>query len=120
MKAKIIETGLIIDVYKCSDGKFYQSECGRTIGGYTATELDPNIGSELNEVNFAKKQSVAINGWIARTEFGDLELYTEYPERLGIGSWYSQLGELTLPTDYFHDLKWSDEPLAVTIQISKK
>lgn len=112
MKARVKKTGEIVDVELV---KFdYTKDNYITNNGnvYYADELDFNLSTP-------QKQSVTIDGWVARAEFGDLELYAEYPERLGIGSFYSQLGELTLPTDSFPDLKWEDEPRRCQVTITE-
>lgn len=67
------------------------------------------------------KQTVTIEGWVARSKRGYLSLFDCLPKRC-CGVWLKTRGyyQSTIPTDSFPDLKWTDEPLAVTIQITEK
>jgi hypothetical protein len=82
------------------------------------------IGLELGlkTVNQVTSTFEQIRGWVARDKNGEVFFYKEKPVRREC-AWYSNdrytfLGEdilLTIP----NDIKWEDEPMEITLKISK-
>ena len=67
------------------------------------------------------KNELIINGWIARDEDGELDLFTDKPERAlafnGKGVWKSYGEYSPIDRSLFPSVTWASEPLDVTITV---
>lgn len=118
MKAKVLATGEIADVYSADN--VYWNKLDKRL--YREEELDFNFDTP-------QKQSVTIEGWIARDRFNsELFLHCEEPFRSYSGNqtngkkdiWRTDgFAPFPLPTDSFPDLKWEDSPKRVKLTIEE-
>lgn len=118
MKAKVIESGQIIDVI-CDDyefGHYYVvGDNGRLISDYYESDLE--IIKEEDEI----VNSIYENLWVVRNHSGRLLMFTEKPVRLtNIQRWDASIDPIPLLTkfpgidlDMFKNLKWEDEPIRI-------
>lgn len=85
-------------------------------------QMKTEANQQLHGDKFTKsaKQSVTIEGWIARDKDDDaICLFGKEPERLDCGIWHTFATGIILPTDSFPDIKWEDEPLKVKLTIEE-
>lgn len=119
MLAKIKKTGEIVDV-KVVKFEYtkdnYIDDNGEV---YYADELDFNFDTP-------QKQSVTIEGFVARDRNGNVYFYDTKPVRdkcLGYEIWASDgeniIQSYQLPISSFPDLKWEDEPIKVKLTIER-
>lgn len=70
----------------------------------------------MNDTN-----TLALIGWVARDEDGNLFMYRTKPERNEVLQvWIGRYADFDLRNSLFPSLTWEDEPLAVEITIRKK
>lgn len=67
-----------------------------------------------------KDADTVIQGWVARTLYGNLWLYEDKPYRTDAGRWMGTTSNIYLPNKLFSDLTWSDEPQEVEIILKRK
>ena len=63
-----------------------------------------------------------ITGWIARDRNDDLNFFEEFPSRDNKGGyWMNKRGTMyySLPSSFFPELEWTDDPVYVKLTIEK-
>lgn len=110
MKAKVIKTGEIIDVFQ----DFTQ------IMWYD--KIRPYKGYHPNDLEFLPDtEGVTIDGFVARNHNHKIFLYRNHPERLSsVGYWFDIINKdkIELPSEFFPSITWQDSPKKVTIKIT--
>lgn len=108
MKAKVIETGEIIEVkewFGSSDG-FYSTPDMNRFFQKSDLELLPDT------------EEVTIEGYVARDKGGGIYLHSDEPVR-GVYEWYSVMcPPRQLPKESFPEVTWDSEPKRVKVTIT--
>ena len=115
MKAKVIETGEIIEVFQ----DFTQA--------MWFDKAQPHKSYHPNDLEFLPEESkeVTIEGWVARDKCGPtdlgLRIYTAYPRRMeGLKRWNGREAESVLiDHSLFPEVTWNSEPKKVRLTITQ-
>lgn len=113
MKAKVIETGEIIEVKEWR---------GTSDVVYSTPDMNKFYQESDLEIISGAPQKV-IEGYVARDEDGLLNLFDKEPERIAECAWAYYPGHtlgFSLPKELFPEVTWESEPMPVIITIKPK
>jgi hypothetical protein len=103
--------------------KAYTRGCSNELvhGGYHEW-LTPENALAAVELAREEMMKVAIEGWVARDECGDIAIFSNKPHRdLGLGMWTPSRNAFLFPRkDEYPDVTWNSEPQKVKVIIIKE
>lgn len=117
MKARVIETGEIVEVERINHRIYGRIDGGTALYRKDMLDFNPDL--------YPPQPEATISGWICRDKDGELTIFGEYPERDGDSSWWlgnvaDRSGFLIIDSDLFPSLTWQDDPLEIEIIIKPK